>query len=83
VRFLKILAFAQALVIVYLLRENLELKEQLVNAADVMAKATDKIEKLNGALSDSQVKESTCRYVLNKYIDQTYVQPQPQEEQWR
>ena len=79
-RFLKFLAFAQALVIVYLLRENLELKEQLVNAADVMAKATNKIEKLNGTLSDSQVKESTCRYVLNKYVDQTYVQPQPQEE---
>ena len=79
-RFLKFLAFAQALVIVSLLRENLELKEQLVNAADVMAKATNKIEKLNGTLSDSQVKESTCRYVLNKYVDQTYVQPQPQEE---
>lgn len=79
-RFLKFLAFAQALVIVYLLRENLELKEQLVNAADVMVKATNKIEKLNGALSESQVKEATCRYVLNKYVDQTYVQPQPQEE---
>ena len=51
-----------------------------MNAADVMVKATNKIEKLNGALSESQVKEATCRYVLNKYVDQTYVQPQPQEE---
>ncbi len=69
-KFLKVLAFVQALLVVYLWRENTELKEHILSSADAVAQATKKIEKLNGQLSDAQMKESTCRYVLNKYNDQ-------------
>ena len=69
-KFLKVLAFAQALIVVYLWRENAELKEHILSSADAVARATKKIEKLNENLSDAQMKESTCRYVLNKYNDQ-------------
>ena len=69
-KFLKVLAFVQALIVVYYWRENAELKEQILSSADAVALATKKIEKLHENLSDAQAKESTCRYMLNKYNDQ-------------
>ena len=69
-KFLKVLAFVQALIVVYYWRENTELKEQILSSADAVALATKKIEKLHENLSDAQAKESTCRYMLNKYNDQ-------------
>ena len=69
-KFLKVLAFVQALIVVYYWRENTELKEQILSSADAVALATKKIEKLHENLSDAQAKESTCRYILNKYNDQ-------------
>ena len=69
-KFLKVLAFVQALIVVYYWRENTELKEQILSSADAVALATKKIEKLHENLSDAQAKESTCRYMLNKYKDQ-------------
>ena len=68
-KFLKVLAFVQALIVVYYWRENTELKEQILSSADAVALATKKIEKLHENLSDAQSKESTCRYMLNKYND--------------
>lgn len=69
-KFLKVLAFVQALIVVYYWRENAELKEQILSSADAVALATKKIEKLHENLSVAQAKESTCRYMLNKYNDQ-------------
>ena len=69
-KFLKVLAFVQALIVVYYWRENTELKEQILSSADAVALATKKIEKLHENLSVAQAKESTCRYMLNKYNDQ-------------
>ena len=69
-KFLKVLAFVQALIVVYYWRENAELKEQILSSADAVALATKKIEKLHENLSVAQAKESTCHYMLNKYNDQ-------------
>lgn len=74
-KILKVVAILQAVLIVYLLKEQSIVAEQIVESANVVSKSTKKIEALASENYELDHAVQDCKFELNKYRQEVYPLP--------
>lgn len=69
-KILKVLVCVQALLVVYFMRENSEMREQLKSSAEATSQASKTMEKMNATIRDLETRDRNCQYTVNKYNEQ-------------
>lgn len=66
---LKIIILCQVIVIWHLVNNSIETNARITEAAETVSQATTVIENQLNDISEYKQKESSCKYQLNKYIE--------------
>lgn len=69
-KILKLLVCVQALLVVYFVRENSEMRDQIKSSAEATSQASKTIEKMNATIRNLEVIDRNCQYTVNKYNEQ-------------
>lgn len=75
-KYLKLIVCVQAVALLYLFRENSDLKQHLIDSADVVSRSTKKIESLRDAVDTERSRANSCEYTLDKYRENFNIQSQ-------